>query len=145
MSHGTEDPNHRIASSLLKTLPCASFTLVTHSIKLHTVMRKLSLLLSQPPSSKREIREDEVACNSNHKSDSALEDEEPLPTSEASNVVKTVEDTSGDETGESSSEDVSGVEDGDAGSDLLAGVEDGEEIDSAGVVGGFGETEEEAR
>jgi hypothetical protein len=108
-------------------------------------MRKLSLLLSQPPSSKREIRKDKVSDNSNHKGDSTLEDEEPLPASKACDVIKTVEDTSGDETSESSGEDISGVEDGDAGSDLLAGIEDGEEIDGAGVVGGFGEAEEEAR
>lgn len=144
MSHSTEDPNHRITSSLLKTLPCAGLTLVTHSIKLHTVMRQLSLLLSQPSSGKREIREDKVAGNSNHKSDGTLEDEEPLPASKASDVIKTVEDTSGDETSESSGQDVSGIQDGDAGCNLLAGVEDGEEIDGAGVVGGFGETEEEA-
>jgi|SRR6478735_11455147 len=144
MSHGTEDPNHRVLGSLLKTLPGAGLTLVTDSIEFHTVMRQLSLLLSQPSSSKREIREDKVANNSNHKSNSTLENEEPLPTRKASDIIKTVEDTSSDETSESSGEDVSGVQDGDAGCDLLAGVEDGEEVDGAGVVGCFGETEEEA-
>jgi len=73
-----------------------------------------------------------------------LQDEEPAPSRDASDVAETVEDTCGDKAGEGGREDVSGVEDGNAGGDFLAGVEHGEQVDSTGVVGGFCYTEEEA-
>lgn len=144
MSHSTEDPNHRVASSLLQTLHGAGLTLVGNSIKLHTVVCKLTLLLSQPSSGKREIRKNEVTNDSNDKGDSTLEDEKPLPASKTSDIIETVEDTSCDETSKSCSENVSSVENSDSGSDLLTGIEDGEKVDGAGVVRSFGETQEEA-
>ncbi|KAI6749917.1 hypothetical protein HG531_007182 [Fusarium graminearum] len=144
MSHGTEDPDKRVLGSLLQTLHGASLTLVADSIEFHTVVGQLSLLLSQPSGSKREIGKDEVSDNSDDKSDSTLKDEEPLPASNTSDIIKTVEDTSGDETGKGSCENVSGVENGDSCGDFLSCVEDGEEVDGTGVVRSFGETEEEA-
>ena len=55
-----------------------------------------------------------------------------------------MEDTRGDETGESSGEDVTGVENGNARGDLLTVVEHGKQINGTRVIRSFCHTKEKA-
>lgn len=123
VSHSSKDPDHRITGSLAEAFPNGSLALVANSVERHTVGRKIALFLSQPPSVVREIWKQEEARNSDDEGDHTLEDEEPLPSRDASNVAQSMEDASSDQSSKCGGEDVTRVEDGDACSDLLASVE----------------------
>lgn len=144
VGHGSEDPHHGVLGSLSEASPDRGFATVADSVHSHAVGGEFTLVWCEPLGVVWEVGKEEEANNSNDKGNHTLEDEEPAPASDASNIAKTVEDARGDETGESSSEDVASVEDSNAGGDLLTGVEHGEEVDSAGVVWGLSHAKEEA-
>lgn len=91
----------------------------------------------------REVGKKEEADDSDDECDGALKDEEPAPSGDTSDVAEAVEDTCSDQASEGGSEDVSSVENGDTSSDFFAGVKHGEQVNRAGVVGRFCDTEEE--
>ena len=142
--HEAEDPDQGILGRLLETHHGAGLALVLGGVELHTVVGQVALLLSEPPRREWRVGEHKVSNHSDDKGDGALEDEEPLPAGKSSEIVHAMEDSGSNETSESSGENVAGVENGDAGGNLLTGVEEREEVDGAGIVGSFSDTEEEA-
>jgi hypothetical protein len=144
VSHEGEDPDHGILSSLAETSPDGGVLTLADGIDGHAADSKVTLSLCEPPCVVREVGKQEKTDDGNQEGDNTLEDEEPLPARDASNITKTVEDTSCDQTSEGSGEDVTSVKDSDAGSDLLTVVEHRQEVDSAGVVRSLSDAQEEA-
>ena len=99
MGHCCEHPHHRILSRLIKSSPDTGFFSLANGVESHTADSQIALFLGQPLSVVGEIGQQEEADDGNHKSDSTLEDKQPFPSTEATNVSKSVEDTGGDETG----------------------------------------------
>lgn len=144
MCHCREQPNHGVLSCLCESSPDSGLALVADGVHGHAVDSEVTFRLSQPPRVVGKVRQQEVSNNGDGKGDSTLEDKEPAPAADAGYIVQTVENTSSDQTSKSRCEDVTSIEDGNARGDLLTGVERREKVDSAGVVWGFSDTQEEA-
>jgi hypothetical protein len=104
MRHRGEDPHHRILGSLVESSPDACLLPLANGVERHAADSQIALLLSQPLGVVREIGQQEEANDSNDKSHGTLEDEQPLPATEAADVAKSVEDTGCDQTGEGCSQ-----------------------------------------
>lgn len=144
MSHYSEDPDHGVFCGLPEAVPDGGVFTFANGIECHAVDSEIPLGLCQPPRIVREIRKKEESNNGNEECDHTLKDEEPLPAAKTSNVTKTMEDASSDQTSKSSSKDVTSVEDSNTCGDLLTVVEHREKVDRTGVVRSLGETQEEA-
>lgn len=85
--HASKDPDHGVLSSLAETSPHRRLALVANSVEGHAVSGKITLLLGQPPGVVGEIGEQKVTSNRNDKGDGSLEDKQPLPATDSSNVA----------------------------------------------------------
>lgn len=124
--HEGEGPYHGVGGSLLEALPGTCLALVAYGIKLHSVMSQLSFFGSEPFRGEWEVRQDEEADNCNNECNCALKDKEPAPAGKTHSVIKTVEDTCGNETSKSGGKDIACIQDRNSSSDFFASVENRE-------------------
>jgi hypothetical protein len=139
-----KNPDHGVLGGLAETSPYGGVLAFPYGVDGHARDGEVALLLGEPPGVVREVGEEEETKDGDDEGDDTLEDEKPLPSWDASDVAQSVEDTRGDETGESSGEDVTGVENGNARGDLLTVVEHWKQIHGTRVIWSLCHTKEEA-
>lgn len=86
VGHEGKNPYHGILGGLAKTSPNRSILTLSNSVDGHARNGEVSLFLCEPPGVVGEVGKEEESDNRDEESDNTLEDEQPLPSRDSSDV-----------------------------------------------------------
>jgi hypothetical protein len=107
MSHEREEPDDWVGAGLSETDPDTGVSLLLNGIGSNTAVGENSFFRSKPSSGQRCVWKAEEANNGNDEGNSSLEDEKPLPTSQTSRTIHSMEYAGSNESREGCSKDIS--------------------------------------